>query len=120
MKPTTVRLVNATSDEHVEAVMAKMRALGAPIIPVVVCDDCYMALDGSHRAMAAARLGIAPKLDVWPADKLITADDLGTDFFEGTKTAGWIAEQFRGPHNPVLDVNSDCTLTPRIPPQEEE
>jgi hypothetical protein len=120
MAPTTLRLVHPISEEHLEQVMTTMRQLGAPTIPVVDCGDYYMALDGSHRATAAARSGIAPELDVWPAEKLVTADDLSTDFFEGEKIAGWIAEQFCGPHNPVLDINSDGTLTPREPPKRQE
>jgi hypothetical protein len=120
MAPTTLRLVNATSNQHVEAVVAEMRNLGPPTIPVVDCGDCYMALDGSHRSMAAAKLGIRPTLNVLAPDELVAADDLGTDFFQGRRRADWIAEQYRGPHNLVLDINPDGTLAFREAPEEQE
>ena len=39
MSPTTLRLVNATSDQHVEAVMPEIHKLGPPTIPVVDCGN---------------------------------------------------------------------------------
>lgn len=120
MAPTTLRLPNAISDKHLEAVMAEMGRLGPPTIPVVDCGDCYMALDGSHRAMAAAKRGIHPILNVLAPDKLIAPDDLGTDFFQGQHRADWIAEQYRGPHNVVLEINPDGTLAIRKEPEGQE
>jgi hypothetical protein len=77
-------------------------------------------LDGSHRSMAAAKLGIRPTLNVLAPDELVAADDLGTDFFQGRRRADWIAEQYRGPHNLVLDINPEATLAFREAPEEQE
>jgi hypothetical protein len=123
MAPTTLRLPNAISEPHLKTVMAKMRKLGAPTIPVVDCGDCYVALDGSHRSIAAAKLGLRVVLDILSPSEVVSADDLGTDFFSGRQKAGWIAEQYRGPHNLVLDISTDGTVAiPEIPkgPIEEE
>jgi hypothetical protein len=67
-----------------------MLALGAPTIRVVDCGDYHMAIEGCHRLMAAAKLGLAPTLIVLPQDQLVDADSLDTDFFEG-RSAGWMS-----------------------------
>ena len=91
MAPTTLRLPNAISERHLKIVMAKMRELGAPTIPVVDCGDCYVALDGSHRSIAAAKLRLRVVLDILSPSEVVSADDLGTDFFSGRQKARWIA-----------------------------
>ena len=64
MAIATLYLPHPAVDEKVEAVKAEMRKLGAPKIRVVDCKDYYMAIEGCHRLMAAADLGIAPCLTV--------------------------------------------------------
>jgi hypothetical protein len=112
MAITSLRLVHATSDEKVETVKAEMLVLGPPKIRVVDCGDCYMAIEGCHRLMAAAELGIVPDLQVLAPDDLVEVDSLETDFFPpgATYTARKVAREYRGPRNPVLIINPDGTL----------
>jgi len=51
-------------DQHLDAVIAEMRALGAPSIHAVWmdCYDCYAALEGCHRIRAAKALGLVPEI----------------------------------------------------------
>ncbi len=86
---------------------------GPPTIRVVDCGDCYMAIEGCHRLIAAAELGIAPILNVLSQEDLVEVDSLETDLFPlgETYTARKIAATYRGGHNPVLTINPDGTLT---------
>jgi hypothetical protein len=86
MAITSLRLVHPTSPEHVERVKAEMLTRGPPTIRVVECGDCYMAIEGCHRLIAAAELGIAPVLNVLSQEELVEVDSLGTDFFPPEKS----------------------------------
>lgn len=113
MTITTLYLVHPAEDRKVEEVKAEMRELGPPAICVVDCGDYYMAIEGCHRLMAAAELGIAPVLKVFAHDDPIQVDILDTDYFKPgeTKAAGEIAGAYRDRHNPVMTINPDGTLT---------
>jgi hypothetical protein len=114
MAIATLYLPHPAVDEKVEAVKAEMRKLGAPKIRVVDCKDYYMAIEGCHRLMAAADLGIAPCLTVLDREDTVEVDSLDTDYFQAgtTRTAGAFADAFRDPlHNPVMIINPDGTLT---------
>lgn len=52
--------------DHLTAVTAEMRTLGAPIIRAVCADGdgLYVALEGSHRIRAASALGLVPTIDL--------------------------------------------------------
>ena len=86
MTITTLYLVHPAEDRKVEEVKAEMRELGPPAICVVDCGDYYMAIEGCHRVMAAAELGIAPFLIVLAQDDLVEVDSLETDFFPPGET----------------------------------
>ncbi len=94
-----------------------MRVRGPPTVRVVNCGYYYMALEGCHRLTAAAELGVVPCLIVLAQDELVEVDSLGTDYFPPGKTytAGEIAAEYFGPHNPILTINPNGTLT--IPPE---
>lgn len=57
----TVYIINKTQEEHLARVKAEMMKLGAPTIRVYNTGDCYIALEGSHRIVAAAELGLTPE-----------------------------------------------------------
>jgi len=105
-------LIHAVDPAKLAAIKAEMLTLGAPTIRVVDCGDHYMALEGCHRLAAAAELGIAPVLDVLDQDDMIDADSLDIDAFQAGKTytAGEVAGELHGMHNPVLKINRDGTL----------
>jgi len=117
-----LRLVHPTSPEHVEDVKVEMLRRGPPTIRVVDCGDCYMAIEGCHRLIAAAELGIVPVLHMLHEEDLVDVDSLETDLFppSQTYTAGKIAAIYRGNHNPVLTINPDGTLTVLVTSRPEE
>jgi hypothetical protein len=92
---TTLYTIHGFNEAHVEAVMAEMRTLGAPTIRVVDCTDHYMAIEGTHRLEAAARLGLSPNLAVLDQDETIEIDSLDIDGLETDRpyTAGEIAAE---------------------------
>jgi hypothetical protein len=107
-------LPHPTDDKKVEAVKTEMRKLGAPKIRVVDCNEYYMAIEGCHRLMAAADLGIAPRLTLLNREDPVEVDSVDTDYFQAgtTCTAGAFADAFRDPmHNPSMIINLDGTLT---------
>ena len=105
-------LIHAVEATKLAAVKAEMLRLGAPTVRVVDCGDHYMAIEGCHRLTAAADLGIAPVLVVLSQDDMIDADSLDIDAFQAgeTYTAGEIAGELHGAHNPVLRINRNGTL----------
>lgn len=109
---TTLYLIHEIDPQKLAAVKAEMLALGAPVIRVVDCGDHYMAIEGCHRLTAAAELGVAPILTVLGQDDMVDAESLQIDQFSAgeTYTAGEIAGELHGMHNPVLTINRDGTL----------
>ena len=105
-------LIHAVEATKLAAVKAEMLKLGAPTVRVVDCGDHYMALEGCHRLAAAAELGIAPSLTILDQNDMVDADSLDIDYFQAgeTYTAGEIAGELRGAHNPVLRINRNGTL----------
>jgi hypothetical protein len=105
-------LIHTVDPAKLATVKAEMLTLGAPTIRVVDCGDHYMAIEGCHRLVAAAELGITPILDVLGQDDMIEANSLDIDAFQAgeTYTAGEIAGELHGMHNPVLKINRDGTL----------
>lgn len=73
---STIYLIHGTDPDHLEDVKAEMRRLGAPTIRVVDCGDHYFAIEGAHRLVAAAELGIVPHLVVLGQDDIVAADSL--------------------------------------------
>jgi hypothetical protein len=53
---------NATSAQHLKAVMQEMQTKGAPEIRAYWDGEKYVALEGSHRLAAASKLGMTPKI----------------------------------------------------------
>jgi hypothetical protein len=90
---TTLYTIHGHSDAKVETVMTEMAMLGTPQVRVVDCGDHYMALEGTHRLEAAARLGIVPNLIVLEQDELVSADTLDWDYLQAGEsyTAGELA-----------------------------
>lgn len=65
--------------DHLEAVVAEMRVLGAPTIKAVDMTDLYgafVSLEGSHRIRAAAILGLKPIIDEVEWSDTATTDDV--------------------------------------------
>jgi hypothetical protein len=67
-EPETRTMRVITLHEHDETraaeVMGDMQTLGAPTIRVIDCGDHYQAIEGTHRLVAAARLGLPVNLDI--------------------------------------------------------
>jgi len=87
--------------------------MGAPVIRVVDCGDHYIAIEGSHRLAACARLGIAPELDVLAQDAMVAADSLDwADMLQPAEqyTAGELAAEAYSGENGVYFVREDGTL----------
>lgn len=70
---TTLYTIHGHNEARVLQVMEEMRTMGAPTIRVVDCGDHYMAIEGTHRLEAAARLEVAPNLVVLEQDELVAA-----------------------------------------------
>lgn len=112
MTVQSLYLIHAIDPAKLAGIKAEMVNLGAPTVRVVDCGDHYMALEGCHRLTAAAELGIAPVLTVLAQDDMVDADSIGIDHFQAseTYTAGEIAGELHGMHNPVFKINRDGTL----------
>jgi hypothetical protein len=80
----TVYAIHAPNQKKLAAVLDEMKKAGAPIIKVVDCGDHYMALEGSHRLAAAARLNMTPEFIVYGNNDLISIDE-----FDWYDTANW-------------------------------
>lgn len=72
----TLYTIHGHNEHKVLRVMTEMQTLGAPTIRVVDCGDHYIAIEGTHRLEAAARLGIAPNLVVLEQGDLVPASSL--------------------------------------------
>ncbi len=70
----TIVTINKVNADHLEMVKAEMATLGAPIIRAVhFGEGVYVALEGSHRIVAAAELGLEPIIDeIEYSDEMIT------------------------------------------------
>jgi hypothetical protein len=75
----TIALFHRHYDEqHLQQVMQQMQTLGAPTIKAVWMENYqhWVALEGTHRILAAKMLGITPIIDdVDYDDSTFTADD---------------------------------------------
>ena len=72
--PQTVITIHQPDNNHLDAVMADMRTMGAPVIRVVHCGDHYFAIEGVHRLHAAKTLGIDPDFIVIDQDDMVSTD----------------------------------------------
>lgn len=65
-----ILIPNETSEAHLENVIAEMRNLGAPAIRAAWSENygAWVALEGSHRIVAAQRLGLTPTIIQVPAE----------------------------------------------------
>lgn len=67
--------------DHLEAVKAEMKVLGAPTIKAV-WSDCYgawVALEGCHRIRAAHALDLTPEIEEVEYSDEVTMHDMGLD-----------------------------------------
>jgi hypothetical protein len=72
------------ADNHLDAVIDAMRGLGAPVIKAV-WDECYglwIALEGSHRLVAAQALGLTPVIEPVEYDDDTTTDDVAPGSYQ--------------------------------------
>jgi hypothetical protein len=85
---TTIITINHPDKDHLETVIAEMRALGAPAIRAIADEfnNVIVALEGSHRIAAAKALGLVPVLKMLADDDMLSCDEIGYDdngWFEG-------------------------------------
>ena len=109
---TTLITIHGINETYLAAVMATMRTLGAPTVRVVDCGDHYVAVEGTHRIEAAARLGLAPVLDVLEQDTLVQADSLDLDWLQAGEsyTAGEIAGEVYTVTSGIYRIERDGTV----------
>jgi hypothetical protein len=110
---STLYTIHGHNDVRVGEIMSEMQKLGAPHIRVVDCGDHYMAIEGTHRLEAAARLGLAPVLVVLDQDEMVEADSLDLDLLNGEEsyTAGEIAGEVYTPGSGCYHLSEDGLLT---------
>lgn len=76
---TTLVLLHKIDMEKLNDVIEEMKTLGSPTLRGIVSDDCVYLCEGTHRATAAAKLGLTVYIDeIDPID----IDDLLSDYFE--------------------------------------
>lgn len=109
---TTLYTIHGHNERRVVEVIAEMQTRGAPTIRVVDCGDSYMALEGTHRLEAAARLGIAPNFEVLAGDDLVEADSLDVDTLQAGEsyTAAELASEFYHGGCGCYRIEADGTL----------
>jgi hypothetical protein len=59
----SIVIINKTIPEHLENVINEMKVKGAPTLKGFVCEDCIYLAEGSHRAVAAMKLGLTIKIE---------------------------------------------------------
>lgn len=76
---------------HLETVKAEMATLGAPVIKAVwmECYGAWVALEGTHRLLAAQALGLSPEIEEIEWSDTLTTDDVVPGSYEDT----WTIEQ---------------------------
>ena|ERR1700691_645054 len=76
---STIVAINQPDNDHLQAVIADMRLLGAPVIRAVKDESCGVicALEGSHRLAACKALGIDPIIVLLDDDTVINLEDFG-------------------------------------------
>lgn len=62
--------------EKLKAVMSEMKRLGPPKIRALWAEDCWIAIEGSHRVAAAQKLGLPVTILEMDADDEISNHDL--------------------------------------------
>ena len=82
---TTVYTINKADAAHLESVKADMIKLGALKIHVVDCGDYLMALEGSHRLIAAEELGLTPEFVIFEQD-----DQINITGYDWYNDANWV------------------------------
>ena len=98
-----ILIANKTDESHLEKVMTAMQTLGAPTVKAA-WDECYgmwVALEGSHRIVAAQRLGLMPIIDEIPAedeeDRELEIASLGLDNDFGGTLGEFIDRAYQNP-----------------------
>jgi hypothetical protein len=109
----TIFSIHEVNEEKLASVVADMQRLGSPSIRVVDCGDYLMALEGTHRIAAAARLGIPVDLIILDQDELVAADSLDwQDLCAGEQyTAGELAGEAYSPSCGTYEVDDDGIIT---------
>lgn len=59
----SIAIINKTTPSHLENVMNEMKIQGSPTLKGYVCEDCIYLAEGSHRAVAAMKLGLTIKIE---------------------------------------------------------
>ncbi|CAA0130292.1 Uncharacterised protein [Starkeya nomas] len=85
---TCIITINAADPEHLSAVKTEMVERGAPTLRAIrdEAQGVIVALEGSHRFVAALELGLTPTLALVDEDEMLTCADLGFDdcgWFDG-------------------------------------
>lgn len=81
----TVYTINQVDAGHLERVKAEMLKLGAPTIRAVDCGDYLMALEGSHRLIAAEEMGLVPEFVIFEQ-----GDEIDITGFDWFNNANWV------------------------------
>ena len=64
MAHTCIHTLHAVDEDRLRVVGEEMAERGAPTIRVLDCGDYYRAIEGTHRIVAAAELGLTPIVEV--------------------------------------------------------
>lgn len=108
----TLYTIHAVDKAKLQGVIAEMGTLGSPKIRAVNCGDYLMALEGTHRIAAAAKLGVALDLVILEQDEMVAADSLDwQDLCAGESyTAGELAGEAFSPSAGIYRLNTDNTV----------
>ena len=74
-------LINQTDSEHLNDVKVEMKKMGAPSIKAVwmECWNSWVALEGSHRIVAAVEMGIDVTIEAVEYSSALVADVTGDE-----------------------------------------
>jgi hypothetical protein len=80
-------LPHAHFDEsHLAEVKNEMLRLGAPTVKAIDCGDFLVALEGSHRLLAAHDLGLTPIIDEVEYSDTVMTDDIVPGSYDDNHT----------------------------------
>ena len=110
--PPLLRTLHATDPVRLGRVIAAMRLLGAPTVPVVDCGTYWLALGYTHRLAAACVLGDAPVFGVVAPDALVVGELAAwAGLSAGPHTVREVVEAARASAGARYRVGEDGRLT---------
>lgn len=90
---------NAADPAHLAEVMNEMQSLGAPVVRAFWSEawEAFVAVEGSHRVVAAHRLGLVPEIEEIDMIEDAPVSEFGPDIDCDMTCGEWVERAHRRP-----------------------